>query len=176
MKTPHLIASLALAAAAALPAVAKPAPPPVCGVGDLAGVVVLDCTGYVTGNLFNQKPSNLETVADMLGGLGLAGQDGSWIEHLEHLSGSTIAFATPLYGVTYIGLHKGAAGEGGQGSALYKIDAGSAGITSLTFNLHGVANGALYATQPPVPEPGAAILLLAGLGVIAMVVKRRSQR
>lgn len=174
MKTSHLITTLSLLAASVLPAAAKPAPPPVCGVGDLAGVVVLDCTGYVSGNLFNNKPANKETVVDMLGELGLSGQDGSWIEKLDSLSGSsTITFANPIYGLTYIGLHKGGAGEGGQGSALYKLDAGYTGVTTLTFNLHGLGNAALYATQP-VPEPGAAVLLLAGLAVIGLVVRRRT--
>lgn len=173
MKTSTLIALLSLLSASVLPAVAKPTPPSVCGAGDLSGVVVLDCTGYVSGNLFNAKPTNRQTVVDMLGDLGLAGQDGSWIEKLDALSGSpTFTFATPIYGLTYIGVHSGG-GNFGQGSALYKLDAGYTGLTTLNFNLSGLSSATLYSTLP-VPEPGAAVMMLAGLAVIGLVVRRRT--
>ncbi|MBI3154427.1 MAG: PEP-CTERM sorting domain-containing protein [Burkholderiales bacterium] len=176
MTTRNSIAIAALAATLAMPAAARPADPAACGVGDLSGVVVLDCTGYVAGNLLSNSPAAVAAAAAALADLGLAASDGSWIEKQDFASGSTIGFATPLYGTSYVGLHKGGAGDGGPGTAIYRIDAGQAGVTMLEFELPGLSSAALYATGPapvPVPEPAVATLLLAGLGVIVRSARRR---
>lgn len=173
MKASNLVAAISLAFASALPASVM-AITPACGGGDVSGVAVVDCTGYLNGNLFVHDPVSQHYTTQLLGGLGLSSSSGTWIEKVEGLSGSTtFSFATPIYGVTYIGLLTESGG--GQASALYKLDAGYSGVTTLSFNMSGLSNAALFATQP-VPEPGAAVLLLAGLAVIAVVVRRRSAR
>ena len=172
--------SLAFAAAMlaiAAPAWAAPAAPPGCGAGDLSGVSFISCVGYSTGNAISGNAADMALAGGVLTGLGLSGTAGTWIEKIEGLNGSTtINFATPLYGITYFGIHRGGAGNGGQGTAFYKIDAGS-GLDFFSYNLGGSSNAALYAvTATAVPEPESYLMLLAGVaGVVGSVgfVRRR---
>lgn len=173
----RMTAIAALGAALALPAAAKPADPPACGLSDLSGVTVLDCTGFIPANLLSNSPAARAAAVQGLSDLGMSSADGSWIEKQDIALGSTISFATPLYGISYIGLHKGGAGEGGPGTALYRIDAGTSGLTTLDFERGGLSAVALYSTSVSlVPEPAAAMLLLAGLGVVAVSTRRRRQK
>ncbi len=71
--------------------------------------------------------------------------------------------------------------QGGGDTAFFRITVG-AGFTGLDIvstnpkpdrgGRGGISNVALYATQP-VPEPQTCALLLAGLGVIGFVARRR---
>jgi len=154
---------------------ATPAAPVACSASDLSMTAsFMACAGYSSGNLIAGSPDKMAEAAAALSSLGLSGADGSWIEKVEIASGSTISFATPLYGVSYIGIHRGGAGQGGQGTAFYKIDAGDLGLTTLTLQLGGLSNAAIYATAAlPVPEPTPAAMLLAGLAGIAVLRRRR---
>lgn len=167
--------SLVLAASAAvlsLPAAAVSASPPACAASDLSGVSVISCVGYAPGNLINGNAGDRATVDAFLAGLGLSGTGGIWIEKLEGLNGSSVInFAAPLSGVSYLGIHRGGAGNGGQGTAFYSINAG-ANLDTITYNLDGSSNAALYMTTA-VPEPQAYALMLAGLVGIAGFVRQR---
>jgi len=154
---------------------AAPSAPIACSASDLSmDATFLACSGYTSGNLIAGSPDKMAEAATALSGLGLSEADGSWIEKVEIASGSTITFSTPMYGISYIGIHRGGAGQGGQGTAFYKIDAGTLGLTTLTLQLGGLSNAAIYATAlMPVPEPTPAALLVAGLAGIAAVRRHR---
>jgi len=170
------LGAFAVAALAALPVAAKPAAPPACSLSDIAGGSFVDCAGYVSGNLIAGADFKQEQAALELQGLGLAGADGSWLVKIDDLEGATLDFGQMLYGLTYFGVHRGGAGNGGQGTAFYVIDAG-AGLSSLDFELAGLSNAALYSTGiAPVPEPGMAAMWAAGLGVFGLLAARRRQQ
>lgn len=169
-----LLVLAACAASFSLPAAAASEPPPACAASDLSGVSVISCVGYVSGNLISSNAGDLATVNGLLAGLGLSGTGGSWIEKLDGLNGSSVInFAAPLSGVTYLGIHRGGAGNSGQGTAFYKINAG-ASLDLVGYNLGGSSNAALYQTSA-VPESQAYALMLAGLVGIAGFVRRRSR-
>jgi hypothetical protein len=171
----RLFAAGALLAASSV-VLAAPKPAPACSFGDLSGVTVTGCAGFVSGNLVSGNADSQALAADLLGDLGLAGATGTWIEKVEGFLGDKIVFDTPLYGLTYIGLHRGGAGDGGQGTAFYVFDAGQNGTVELLFNRGGLSNAAVYSTgtTPAVPEPAAAALLLAGLAGLRLAARRRA--
>lgn len=171
MKFRH-VACAAAAVLVSVPALATSQSPPACGAGDLAGVSFISCAGYFTGNLISGNASAKLAVDGFLSGLGLSGTGGSWIEKIDGLNGShSINFATPLNGVTFLGIHMGGTGSGVQGTAFYKIDAGF-NLDILNYTLNGSSNAALYAVTA-VPEPASYAMLLAGLVGIAGFVRRR---
>lgn len=180
MKMKHSTVAFAAAAAFfASPALAVIAPANTCSFADVSGdgVTVTACSGYYTGNLnngadfadvkvlleaeFNPPPLSL--------GAGI-------IEQVNVGSGAGFNFATPVSGDTVIGVHWGG-GAGGGESAFYRITVG-AGFTGFdivdtnpTRTSGGISNVALYATT--VPEPESYALLLAGLGAVGFMARRR---
>ena len=157
---------------AALPPLVAPA----CSSGDISGASFISCAGYYAGNLISNNPTDLGYVDQILASLGLPGTGGTWLEKLTPLSGATsINFSTPLNGITYIGIHRGGGGTGENGTAFYKIDAGvGTNLDVITYNLTASSNAALYATAP-VPEPETYGMLMAGLGLVGWMARRRQQ-
>jgi len=157
-----LIGGSALASAPAVPAP--------CTFSDLTNVVVTDCAGFTDNN--HIKGSADGTAAALLGALGLS-SDGHAVE-LATKSGSTLTFSTALYGWTIIGLHIGGGDDDhvANSTAFYKFDAGSSGIHTVNTSFSSLSNGGLYLTSP-VPEPAACGMLLAGLGLVGMLRRRR---
>lgn len=174
--TARSLATVALALAFAAPASAAPGATPSCGPGDLSGVGFIGCVGYSTGNLISGNANDMALSDGFLAGLGLSGSGGTWLEKIDDLNGSTtINFATPLSGITYFGIHRGGAGNGGQGTAFYKIDAG-ARLDFFGYDVGGSSNAALYSVSvTAVPEPESYLMLLADVvGIGAMARRRRA--
>lgn len=148
-----------------------PGPPPPCSPSDLLGVTVLDCAGLTGGNLINSAAS--PAASALLATIGVI-SDGHAID-LASVSGSTLTFTQQLVGMTVIGLHVGGGSDNDghfqESTAFYLFDAG-AGMYSVNTRFDTLSNGGLYMTTP-VPEPTTYGMLLAGLGLMGVALRRR---
>jgi hypothetical protein len=172
-----IIALSAMSAQAAIP------PANTCSFSDVSGpgVAVTDCSGYYTGNLNNA--ANFADVKALLQTefpgvvLGTA-----IVEQVNTSTGADFNFATPVFGDTVFGVHWGG-GAGGGDTAFYRVTVG-AGFTGFDIaqvnpnpapgREGGISNVALYMTSA-IPEPETYALMLAGLGFVSFVAKRRRQ-
>lgn len=178
-----LLSALLAAPMSAQAAAPAPAVMPACSFGDLSGVTVTACTGYIQGNLL--KGSSGDTVsasiASQLAALGVANPANAlYIEKIPSLAGLyTVDFSTPLAGDTVIGLHLGGgsnkfgANIPSGGTAFYRFKAG-ANLDSfaLAANLSSASGVAVFQTSA-VPEPETFALMLAGLMGVGFVARRR---
>lgn len=176
------LTSAAFAAAVVLcsaPAIAAITPASSCSFGDVsgAGVTVTDCSGYYTGNLNNAATfSDVKTLltSEFPGAVLGSGI----VEQKDVSTGTAFNFTTPVSGDSVLGVHWGG-GKGGGNTAFYRVTLG-AGFTSFDIasvnpflERGGISNVALYLTTPAVPEPETAAMLLAGIGAMAFLVRRR---
>jgi hypothetical protein len=162
------------AARAELPPVVAP-----CSVTDIT-INALDCRGFYGSQLLSGNPSDTAVQIEALDELGFA-WDGSTVFNLQSGLGgaTTINFATPLVGLTYIGVHYGGGTgsptpNGGDTTVFYSLDAGD-GISSLMLAYGSSSDVKVYSTTPAVPEPETYALMLAGLGVVGFMARRRKQ-
>ena len=167
-----------LSAAAVLTTLALAAPAQaatVCSVTDI-NPNAQACAGFYDGNLLNNSPADVTAQQAALSLLGFTWDGSTIIDSLSGLNGNqTVDFATLLQGITYVGVHFGN-GQGGPGNAtaFYRLDAG-AGLDTFTLNYNASSNARLYSTVA-VPEPETYAMLLAGLGVVGFMARRRKQQ
>lgn len=136
------------------------------------------CTGFLGGNVLSASPSAIAAQKNALNSLGFT-WDGNFntVETLSGLSGShTVNFNQALRGITYVGFHFGnGVGGPGNGTAFYRLNAGNKGLDILTLNYAASSNAVLYHTTipSPVPEPETYAQILAGLGCLVQLKKRK---
>jgi hypothetical protein len=179
-------AALLLCAAAAKAAPGDPTNEPCSTFGDLLNVSVSACAGFFSGNLITGTSGShiSASVASVLGSLSMEdASSASVIEVVTPLQGAlTINFSTLMVGQTIIGIHAGQnafpAGYDGKprgGTAFYSFDAG-AGTHSISLDAQrwgsASSNAAIYMTSA-VPEPATSAFMVAGLGAVGFVARRR---
>lgn len=154
-----------------------------CAASDIS-ITGASCIGFISGNLNGNKPS-LATINNNLGawGVHLSAPVAS-SSMLSGLSGTTINFGQQLYGETIVGMHYGnvidALGhKSNDVTAFYRFDAGNgAGVDTFTTKYGSLSNATLYSTglapmMAAVPEADTYAMLLAGLGLMGFVARRR---
>lgn len=198
-----LHAAVLAGAAVCLPAAAKPVSSSVtaCGLGDLLGVAVAACSGFVQGNLLSGDAGKRvsTSVGAQLAALGVDDPFGAtYLEKVGSNAGAFgIDFDTLLFGDTVIGLHLGGSSARygsnlpGGATAFYRFDAGQGrdvlDLMSLMSASSGVAlfrtaafipadGGRVALPTSPVPEPNASALVLVGLVALGLATRRRAAR
>lgn len=162
------------AARADLPPVVAP-----CSVTDIT-INAIDCRGFYGSQLLSGSPGDVAVQIEALGELGFTWDGSSVVSNQSGLGGATtVSFATPLVGLTYIGVHYGGGAAspfpGADTTVFYSLDAG-AGIDSLMLSYGSSSDVKVYSTTvTAVPEPETYALMLAGLGVMGFIARRRKQ-
>ena len=157
-----------------------------CAASDIS-ITGASCIGFISGNLNGNSPS-LTAINNNLGvwGVHLTAPVAA-ASMLSGLNGTTINFGQQLYGETIVGMHYGnvidaLGNKSNNVTAFYRFDAGNgAGVDVFTTKYGSLSNATLYSTGhapviAAVPEPGTYAMLLAGLGLMGFVARRRQQR
>jgi hypothetical protein len=160
----------------ATPAQASPPPPspPACTTSDFTGATIQACEGYFGGNILNS--ANKATQITELGELGFTWDGSTILQSFSGLGGLNPTFSPHLFGISYLGIHYGNGGGSPDGTAFFRIDAGSGGISTLTLNppFPATSNLLVYGTgSGGVPEPATWGLMLVGFGGMGALLRRR---
>ena len=165
------------------PVITVPAPSTSCA-GASISVAGASCIGFISGNLNGNKPS-LTEINDNLGvwGVHLTAPVAS-TSMLSGLTGNTINFSQQLYGDTIVSIHYGnvtdvLGNKLNNVTAFYRFDAGQAGVDSFTTAFTSSSNATLFATGTAVtavPEAETYAMMIAGLGLMGLVARRRKQK
>ena len=130
------------------------------------------CTGYYTGNIFDNKPDDTTAIAAALAGFGITYTGNiSDYQGFSGLGGATdlSGLFGNLTGTQVFGIHYGG-GAGGGESAFYQIDFGPAPGKPLSLTLPASSNVYLF-TTPAVPEPATWAMMLLGFAGIGIAVR-----
>ena len=190
MNVQHNLSSVTLAISAAVlclpthaadcdPSIADGAPTGIPSFSDISAPAgVLKCAGFYTGNVNSGNAADLATVQSLLASPSWASYGLTTTGRIEQINvgSSPIDFATPLSGLTLVAFHWGNFGESGNPagnvSAFYLFNAGASLDTFVINQTQGLSNAAIWA-MAPIPEPSSYALLLAGLGAVGFVARRR---
>lgn len=156
--------------------------PTPCLLSDISPAAMA-CVGWYGGNLNSSSPTDkADSAADLNTLLGVSTYTGPTLTWLEDLvvGGPTIDFTTPLYGMTVVSFHvgaaKGAAGDVGyEGTAFYEFNAGHlpGGLDTFSFNRPGLSNARLFSTGTPgIPEPASWALMILGFAGLGATLRR----
>jgi hypothetical protein len=166
------------------PVITLPAPSTSCA-GASISVAGASCIGFISGNLNGNKPS-LTEINNNLGVWGVHLTDAvASTSMLSGLTGNTINFAQQLYGDTIVSIHYGNVTDVlghklNNVTAFYRFDAGQgAGVDSFTTAFSSLSNATLYSTGTAVtavPEAETYAMMIAGLGLMGLVARRRKQK
>ena len=181
-----------------LPGMAFGAPSPTfltnvtCSFLDITNGTVSACSGFWDGNLLNTGapgPADADEKAGLTA-MGLGAGPFPVIQKIADTNNQPADFTSLLYGTTVIGIHFGGGADrfknavpdydgNGGGTAFYVFDAGTTGLDTIIFaaDLASASSGAtLYSTGVAlIPEPETYAMLLAGLGLIGFIVRRRQR-
>lgn len=182
-------AGLVVASAQAKGNESKPPVPPVaCGdsFATVGNAGYLDCRGPIGGNV-NGSPSEAAYLTSQWGntwtwqGKSDNAGAGPFAANQSGLLSGTLSFDSAVKGLFVLAI------KGGPDYSYYEFNGGAAGIASLQFDTLGITKGngnagpglshfGLYTAMAPVPEPESYALMLAGLGVVGFMVRRRKQQ
>jgi len=155
-------------------ALAFPASQNTCSLTDVA--MAVDCQGSFAGNNSgNATPGAAETLSFINSTWGFNFTSANVFGDLMFTGGNT---GSVNLGGTFAGEFVLAL-KAGTGFSLYKVDGGAMGVSSLSFSTSALSNKDLsHATVygsplAAVPEPETYAMLLAGLGVMGFIARRR---
>ena len=148
---------------------------------DIKGGFTQTCAGYFAGNLNNSSDFDAARAALLAATPSFPLPSGAFgtftkVESGTGISGNTINFGQTLYGETIFSIHYGA----GQGpanpkqnsTAYYRVNFGTAGVTSFQTEFGSVSNAVLFSTTA-VPEPASWALMIGGFGLLGAAARRR---
>lgn len=194
MNTTLKCMAVVLGLGTAIGAHAGPPQLPACeaSVRTLGNAGYVGCLGAFSGNIDNQL-SSIWSAMDAAGrGWAAAAQSRAYVSSESFAAAmnpfsqdeganddGTINFDAPQSGLFAIGLKQG------NGFALYLFDGAAVqgGISSLAYDTKGVkaardqgfglSHAAFFGAVTPVPEPSVYAMMLAGLAIVAVTLKRR---
>lgn len=153
-----------------------------CSGADIS-IAGATCLGFFSGNLNGNSPSINDVNSALAPWNFTLTEAVNSSSMLSGLNGTTVNFSQQLYGDTIVGMHfgnvKGANGvKSNNVTAFYRFDAGNTtGIDSFTTTFGSLSNATLYTTGTPgvVPEPETYAMLMAGLGLLGFMARRRQR-